>query len=140
MAFCPDPEDTPEVKTLMDGFYKWAMNMGVTWFFRTLKRRISTKNKRGWNRPFVEELRDVVKQSLRKRYPDEMPRGIQLVDKAIDSVMVLADDDDVYFYILRNAVRDIIDRNFDVPQGNGFSEELKRKLREKNKDIIVKRE
>jgi len=140
MAFCPDPEDTPEVKTLMDGFYKWAMNMGVTWFFRTLKRRINTKNKRGWNRPFVEELRDVVKQSLRKRYPDEMPRGIQLVDKAIDSVMVLADDDDVYFYVLRNAVRDIIEHNFDVPQGNGFSEELKRKLREKNKDIIVKRE
>jgi len=140
MSFCPDPEDTPEVKTLMDGFYKWAMSMGITWFFRTLKRRISTKNKRGWNRPFVEELRDVIKQSLRKRYPDEMPRGIQLVDKAIDSVMVLADDDDVYFYILRDVIKDIIDRNFDIPHGKGYSKELKRKIYEANKDIIVKRE
>jgi len=142
MALCPDPEDSDEVRTLMDGFYKWAMNMGITWFFRALRRRIDTKNKRGWNRPFVEQIRNITKQSLRNRYPNKMPKGIQLVDKAIDSIMVLADDDDLYYYILRDAIRDIVEANLDIPKGldRNYSKKLQDKIYEANRNIVVKRE
>ena len=116
------------------------MHMGVTWFYRALRKRIATKDKRGWNRTFVEQLRNVAKQSLKNRYPNKMPRGIELVDKAIDSIMVLADDDSVYFYILGDVIRDAMAAKLEVPPKdyNDYSEELKKKLYKKNKDIIVK--
>ena len=139
MALCPDPEDNDETRTLMDGFYKWAMHMGITWFFRALKRRINTKDKRGWNRPFVNEVRKIAKQSLKNRYPNKMPRGMELVDKAIDSVMVLADDDDLYYYVLRDTIRDVFAAHLEIPKGldRNYSDKLQRKMYEATKDTIV---